>query len=418
MSQYKSEIKDTLWLTILQSVNYLVPIIIWPYLMVVLGAVGFGRFTFGLSVAQYLILIIDFGFNLSATKKIAMARDNRSEINRIFSATMRAKAYLLGVCLVVIVVLCLIPRFYVYRYVLLVFAVMVMFATFSFIWLYQGIGKMSVVSAVNCIAKISILPITFLLVHEAEDVLLAAAIQAAVFVVSSSVSYIIIRRHKYASFVSVTHAEALTELSDGLPVFISTAATSLYTGLFVVVLACFVMPDEVGIYAAADKIMRCSCNMFFIPLAQAFFPRVSQLSEEDKDRGEHLIVQLLLLMSSLMIAVGLTLFFLAEPICAYFSADYAGIGSIARIIAPVPLLVGIGGICGQEGLLALGDEEEKRTFRRIYLYAALVALVAVVPLTFFFGSIGTAVSVLLTEAFVSVSMVCAYLRKHPNPLRP
>jgi O-antigen/teichoic acid export membrane protein len=64
--------------------------------MVVLGAEKFGYFGFSLAVIQYLMLIVDFGFNLSATKRVAQTRENQNELNNIFSATLLAKLRLLS----------------------------------------------------------------------------------------------------------------------------------------------------------------------------------------------------------------------------------------------------------------------------------------------------------------------------------
>ncbi|MBQ2050675.1 MAG: oligosaccharide flippase family protein, partial [Paludibacteraceae bacterium] len=58
-SEYKKEIHDTLWVMCLQGLNYLVPILVVPYLMVVLGAEKFGYYGFALAVSQWLLLMVD-----------------------------------------------------------------------------------------------------------------------------------------------------------------------------------------------------------------------------------------------------------------------------------------------------------------------------------------------------------------------
>lgn len=82
--RYKKEFWDTIYLVALQGLNYVAPLIVYPYLMIVLGAEKFGYIGFSLAIIQYLMLIVDFGFNLSATKRIAIAQNNQSELNNIF----------------------------------------------------------------------------------------------------------------------------------------------------------------------------------------------------------------------------------------------------------------------------------------------------------------------------------------------
>ena len=56
----KQEVVDILYLFVLQGVNKFLPFLVIPYLMVKLGATGYGYIGFSLSVIQYLALIIDF----------------------------------------------------------------------------------------------------------------------------------------------------------------------------------------------------------------------------------------------------------------------------------------------------------------------------------------------------------------------
>ncbi|HDL8011399.1 TPA: oligosaccharide flippase family protein, partial [Yersinia enterocolitica] len=58
-------------LLLLQGSNYIIPLLTLPYLTRVLGVEGFGVYSLTLSLAQYFVILIDFGFNLSASKKIA-----------------------------------------------------------------------------------------------------------------------------------------------------------------------------------------------------------------------------------------------------------------------------------------------------------------------------------------------------------
>ena len=133
MTDNKRELKDVVYLMALQGLNYVAPLIVFPYLMIVLGAEKFGYIGFSLSVNQYLMLLVDFGFNLSATKKIALAKDNSEELNKIFSATLWAKIGLLFISFLILLIFAfLIPRFKIYSTTLLIMFLMVVANTFSY----------------------------------------------------------------------------------------------------------------------------------------------------------------------------------------------------------------------------------------------------------------------------------------------
>ena len=275
---WSKEAKDTIWLAGLQGANYLLPLFVWPYLMVVLGAEQFGVYSFGLSLAQYLMLLVDFGFNLTASKQIALAQSNTEETNRLFSATLCAKLLLLALSGLLALAISLLPMYRIYRTVVWITWLMVVGNTFSLFWLFQGKGKVRLVSIVNTALKLLILPLTFVLVKTSADVNIAAWIQVAVFVGAGIVTVTLAYRMRLARLVRVRWKDVKSQLRNSWSVFLSNAATSTYTALFVVILAYMVSADEVGKYAAAEKIVRCACYLIWVPVSQAYFPRISKLS--------------------------------------------------------------------------------------------------------------------------------------------
>ena len=61
--------KNSIWLTILQLVNTVVPMLTIPYITRVLGAAQYGIFSVALNWIIYFQVIVEFGFNLTGSKK-------------------------------------------------------------------------------------------------------------------------------------------------------------------------------------------------------------------------------------------------------------------------------------------------------------------------------------------------------------
>jgi PST family polysaccharide transporter len=61
-------------LVLLQGVNYILPLLTYPFLFRVLGVEKWGMVSFGYAVILYLSMITEFGFSLSATKFISENR--------------------------------------------------------------------------------------------------------------------------------------------------------------------------------------------------------------------------------------------------------------------------------------------------------------------------------------------------------
>ena len=409
---WSKEAKDTIWLIGLQGVNYLAPLLVWPYLMIVLGAEQFGIFSFGIALAQYLMILVDFGFNLTATKQIALAQGNKSKTNYLFSATMAAKIILLILSGMGAFVVSMLPIYSAYRTIVWITWLMVVGNTFSLLWLFQGVGKIRLASIINAALKLLILPLTFVFVKSQLDVNIAAWIQVAVFVATAITMVILTKVLNLAKIVFIRWVDVKEQLRGSWSIFLSNAATSTYTALFVVILAYFVSADEVGRYAAAEKIMRCACYVIWIPISQAYFPRVSRLSAENSEEGKHLIQLLTLIVVVAMGVIGLGLAFGMEPLTIWLGKDYAGIGTIAAVMSIVPMMVGVGGVQGQMGLIAMGGEKEKNTFRNIYLMAGIISLVSVIIMSYFYGAIGAAFALVITEGFVCAAMCICNNRRN------
>lgn len=402
-------LRDTMWLVGLQGLNYLVPLLVWPYLMVVLGAEGFGKIGFALALCQFMMLVVDFGFNLTATKQVALAA-GKQEVSQIAADTMGAKlSLLLGAMVVVAAVLC-IPRFAAYRAVTWVMFPMVAGHVFTMQWLFQGLGKIRVVSVVNCVCRLCILPLTFLMVKGEGDVLPAAAIQAGTYILSGLIMLALTWHMHLITFCRTTIARIRHALGMSVPIFLSNATSSLYATLFVVFLGYFASSQEVGCYTAAEKVMRVCCYIVLLPAVQAYYPRISQMAQTDRVAAQRIVKRIVIVISCLMLSAGVALFFFSEQIMSLLGKDYGATQVLFRILAIVPLLVALGGVTGQLGLLAMGGEKDKTRFRNVYFVAACVSLITIFAFAPKWGSAGAAWALLITEATVAAGMCRNYRR--------
>ena len=405
----RNMMQDTMWVTVLQGLNYLIPLFVWPYLMAVLGAEGFGIVGFSLQLMQFMMIVVDFGFNLSATKKIATAPD-QATIDKVATDTLYSKLYLLAACAALTLAIMLIPHYAPYRMAVAVMFPMLVGNIFSFQWLYQGLGRIRQVSVVNCVCRLLILPLTFWLVSKPEDVLLAAGIQSSTFVLSGMVMIIWTIRERLFRLVPTCRRDIRMALKDSLPLFISNATSSVYAVLLVVILGYFTTPYEVGCYSAVEKMMRVMCYLFLLPAIQVFYPNVSKLFTENRQIAQQLVHRILIALTAVMVLIGVVLFFGGETVIRLLGKDFDGTEPLFRLMAFVPVLVSISGVCGQLGLVACGGEKQYRQFRNVYVIGAGAALVLVAVLSPMLNALWAAVCLLVAEGIVGIGMYWCYRR--------
>lgn len=412
----RHEVKDVLYLVILQGLTYVVPLLVLPYLMETLGPEKYGYIGFSVAAIQYMMLIVDFGFNQSATKRIALAKDNQEELNKIFSATVYAKLFLLTICFAIVVALSFVPQFKVYSSTLYVMFLTVVGQAFLFVFLFQGLGQIKWISIINAIAKISILPFTFLIVKHEDDYLLAALIQSMVSVVAAVISLIMVYKKHWVKLLPINTALIKNEIKESFPLFISTAATSMYTALFAIILGYISNPYEVGIYTSSDRLIRALCYMLIVPVLQVFYPYISRLAVTNKEDAIQLFNKLLIFSFASMSIFSILTFFGGPYAISFLREDFKDSSIILQIMSILPVAIGIGGVAGQFGLLAIGGQKEKIIFRNIYVIAAVVALISVTILSIYLGAEGAAIAIVIVESMVCVLM-CIYAFKTTSQLQ-
>lgn len=409
--KYKHELSDSIWLFVLQGLNYLAPLLVWPYMILVLGAEGFGQIGFAVMLCQFLMLFVDFGFNLTATKQIALCKEEKEAISRIFWDTLFAKLLLLLIAAVVLLIIVSIPKYTIYKATSLILFSMVIGHTFSFLWLYQGLGEIRKVSIITSICRLGILPLVFVLVKDENDVLTAAWVQASTYLASGIV---VVTATWLRRIICIPQGGLIClrtigqTLRNSAPIFLSTALSSVYSLLFVVILGYFSSPIEVGKYTAVEKIMRGGTNLILMPVLQAFFPKVSQLGHTNPASAKRTTGWILCGIMVMMGILCVVLYFFSDELMRIMGKSYEGIAPVYRIMAFVPLTIGLSGVLGQLGLIAQGGKREKRQFCIVYAIAAIASLVMIFSVGADLDACHTALSLLVAELLCGAGMTIYY----------
>lgn len=391
---------DVFYVAILQGTNILIPVIITPYLLSVLGPGNYGIFSYALAVVQYYILFVDFGFNITATQRISVMRHNPGVVSETFFGIIFIKLLLTVLCWIINISIVLnLPNVGIYKDSIDIMFLMVLGNALFPMWLFQGLGKIKMLTIINLISKACVFPLMFFFIKTSDQFLLAAKFQAYIYFYSSILSYILIFRYKLIKFKLFipTFDYIRKAVSESFPIFLANVSVSVYTTLFIIILGIFATSDKVGYYSAAEKIIRAICVLIYIPVNQVFFSRISFETTHNIDNAKRLFKKLYNIMLITMSVISIMLFLFSTPIVQLLGKSYAQASVLLKILSPVPLFITLGGVCGQLGLLPFGF---KTFYQKAYLQASILAVIVVFILTYFFKETGTAVSLLLTEIIV------------------
>ena len=92
-------LSNGIWMYSLQFFNLVVPLLTIPYVTRILGTELYGIFSISLNFITYLQVVVEYGFGMSATRKVAV--ENNNDLNKLFTAVQLGRCILLTFCIVV-----------------------------------------------------------------------------------------------------------------------------------------------------------------------------------------------------------------------------------------------------------------------------------------------------------------------------
>lgn len=406
-------VRNALSLLMVQVANFVLPLITFPYLLRVLGPAHFGALTFSFAVAAYFVLLTDYGFNLSASKRVAEHAGDKAAVSRIYWNATGAKALLaLASYAVLLTLTFLVPKFAEERALILAASPIILASVLTPQWLFQGLERLSVISLCAIAGNALVVPLTFWLVRTTDDTWIAVLIRSLAPLFAGLATLALIRRDRLVSWAPPTLNGICTSLREGWHVFLSTAAISIYTSTNTIVLGFLAGNIQVGYFSAADRI-RTAAQGLVAPLSGAVYPRVNALMKDSRDAGFAMIRKLFAFQCSLTLLGSCLLWLLAPFIVRWvMGVDFEAAVAVLRWMAFLPFIVSLSNVFGIHTMLTLGRTQ---AFSRILMASALLNVALLVPLGWLHGAQGAAVALLVTESAVSLAMGL-YLWRQRIPL--
>lgn len=404
--------KNVLSLIVLQMGGYLVPLLILPHLTRVLGVAGFGKIGFAAAFTMYFVLLVEWGFNLSATRCIAIARESLFERSKVFWDIIFARAFLtLVVCVILFLLLLFIPRLQEVSTLLCLGMMQVLASTISPAFYYQGVERMSVMALINLGMRAISIPLIFFLVVDRDQVAMAFAIQVGCFLLASLTNFFFLLSSGAVRWVRPKVTEVKKSLSDGFPLFLSSAGISLYTNSNAVILGFVATEAVVGYFVAAFTIVKAVVGLSG-PFSQALFPRISHQVATNKDSVGAFLKKMLVMQGILgaLLTIAL-LIFLPWGITWFYGPAFEGAIPVVAWLSPLPFIICLASAMGMQTLLPLG---EGRWFSSVLLLSGLLNCILVIPLGYEWGAIGAAAAVLITECGILIGMSIGLKIREPN----
>lgn len=390
-----------------QAGRKLIPLISIPYLARVLGPSGWGTVAFVQAMSEFLVIAIEFGFNISATREVARNRDNPRECGRVMAGVLGAQALLAmgGIALALIA-----SRFLpvVHDHPKLLFAGLAYAVGQGFTpqWFFQGLERMRLAAGLELSGKVAALIGMLLFVHRPDDGWKVLALTAVAPLATTAAGLVLACR--CVPMARPAWGLIKPAFVMGAPMFIFRSAESLYGVGNAFLLGIFATPEIVGYFSAAEKIAKAAFGLLN-PIREAIFPRLSHLAARgSRDSASRLAM----LGAAAMIGGGAVLgagLYAFAPLASklLLGGEFEPAIEVLRILSALPILLSVTYSVGFQWLLPYDNDA---LINRIILAAGLINLMLSFALARPFGHVGMAWAVVSSEAFVAVSMVAAVWR--------
>jgi PST family polysaccharide transporter len=390
-------------LSIIQGTNYLIPILVMPFVIHRIGVGLFGVVSIAQVIMVYLSTVSEYGFNLTATRDIVLNREvqGTDKISRIFSTVLFTKLAITAIAFLVLILLIILVPFFKSNFNLYVSGFTYVIGQSLLVsWFFQGMEKMKFITYSILLARIIFAVLIFIFINKPGDAYLflfffgLGNIIAGIFSIYTAM-YIF----KLKLLVPL-RSDVVYELWNGWQIMISNLSinTYLYSNIFI--LRIFASDMIVGYYSIAEKIFFAVRQILGI-FSQVVYPHICQLVQTGKDQTAIFFKKIYLPFLLLVSIASCSVFILSPWLTQIFVDKEANLpGILLRMLSLVPIIVCLN-IPAYQILLAF---DHKKSYLRILTLGTIINLGANILLANLWEAPGTVLAIIITEIFITIGL--------------
>lgn len=362
----KTVLANFSYLSILQVFTILFPLLTYPYLLRVIGLELYGVIVFAQSIIIYISLVINFGFNMSSAKEVAIHKENKEKLSRIVSTTYISKFILWVICGIgYLIVITTFDFFREYYWVYFLSYLLTFNELLLPTWFFQGIEKMKYITIVNVSSRLVFVVAIFLFVREKSDYLYVPLLNGIGAIVAGLLALYIVFKKEGVQFQLSSIYGIKDDYKRSFPLFVSSVSTQIYGNLNKVIIGSYLGMTEVAVYDIGEKVM----NLMKLPIqtvAQATFPKIS------RERNIHFLNRLMFIVAG-MVTFGYIIMFICSKWIVYlFAGEYIREAvTVMRMLGISAILVAFNSFMGGNRLVPFGYS---KVYMRVMLQNCLFFL--------------------------------------------
>ncbi len=390
-------------LSVLQGANYILPLLTLPYLVRVLGVEYFGLLAFATAMITYFNIIIDYGFNLTATREISIHREDKEKVVEIFSSVMIIKFLLMIVSFILMTILVFSFDKFSQHWEIYFLTFGTVLGQFLFpVWFFQGMERMKYITYLNVLAKSIFTLSIFVCVQDKSDFYMVPILTSLGFIISGIWAIVIIRKKFNVKFKLQQIKILKYYFTESSKVFTGMLSYSMIATSTIFMLGLLTTNTTVGYFSAIEKLIRGIASLVN-PISQTLYPYLSKVYIDNQKKAFYFSLKITITYVVFSIFVWSIIFFNAETfLVLLYGKEFIREETlyIFHILSFFPLVYGVVHIfCTQTLLIS----KEYKIYQSILFVSLLLNIVIGYFLINEYSEIGVAYLMIIIESIIMLA---------------
>lgn len=373
------------------------PLITAPYVSRVLGAEGIGIYSYTYSVTTYFVLLAMLGINTYGSREIAACRNNKEQLNKVFSEIYTLQLLLSGVSLLAywgFIVWCVKSNFQIF-YIQIVY---LLSSVLDINWLFFGLEEFRITVIRKSIIKLLTVVCIFVFVNGEESLITYTIILSFGLFLGQSFLWVFV--NKFVKFKIASFKNVLRHLKPVFLLFLPLIAVSIYRIINKIVLGYLGTMNDVGQFENAEKIIMVGLG-FVSALGTVMLPKMSRLIADGKvDISNMYFEKSMQFVMFMTAAISFGIAGIARNFAPlFFGPDFYECGIVLSYMSISVIFIAWANVIRTQYLIPRGKEKD---YVKAVWYGAVIDIVLVLLFIPHYGIIGAVIATVVSEMFVAI----------------
>lgn len=327
--------RNTAMLYLLTFSNFLFGFITIPYQTRILGPEYYGLIGLATALTMYFQLILDFGFILSATQRVADNSDDNYRLSKIFTSVTCCKCLLSVLCMLILSIICMyVGDYKKYFGLFLMYLIWAIVTSMLPDYIYRGLQNMQTITYRTVAVKLLFTILIFIFMNKKEEYFLIPLFNIFGAFFALVWSFIDLYSRWSIKFIKVEIRDILEELKASSLFFYSRIASTVSTSMNMILLRSIYGESTVlGYYTSADKIVSIA-KAGSSPIADSIYPYMV------RNKDFKLVKKILYICMPFILLAGIWLFCNTNMVCSFiFGEEFLETGNILKYMIPIMVII-------------------------------------------------------------------------------